>query len=270
MRILLAEDGYDNQRLIQAILCRAGAKVEAVENGSLAVAKAESGAFDLILMDMNMPEMDGYAATRTLRARGYVQPILALTANAMAGDSDECLAAGCNAHMVKPIDRTLLIRTISAFVGRTANPSQALPAAEQQTATGEGKPIVSQYAGDPEVAEILGDFVARLVDQVEAMRKTHAGGRHEELQRLAHKLKGAGGSYGYPMLTEVCKALEIAAKAATAWPRPPRFRAWRRWSSPYDKDMPQFPANTRIPSLCLRDIEHLRILEKHRDEDPDH
>ncbi len=105
IRVLLAEDGFDNRQLIEAILRKAGATVETVENGRLALEKAESQTFDVVLMDMNMPEMDGYEAATTLRQRGYGKPILALTAYAMSGDSDRCLAAGCNEHLAKPIDR---------------------------------------------------------------------------------------------------------------------------------------------------------------------
>jgi PAS domain S-box-containing protein len=214
IRILLAEDGYDNQRLIEAILRKAGALVETVENGRLALARAESEPFDLILMDMNMPEMDGYQATRTLRDHGYAKPVVALTANAMSDDCRQCLAAGCNEYLAKPIDRAQLIRTIAAQVCRQAAVDRPTPGpAENSPPRGEG-PIVSQFADDPEIAEILGGFVERLADQVEAMRTECESGRHEDLRRLAHKLKGAGGSYGYPGLTKHCGALEEAAKSS--------------------------------------------------------
>jgi CheY-like chemotaxis protein len=80
-------------------------------------------------MDMNMPEMDGYTATALLREHGLRQPILALTANAMAGDTERCLAVGCNEHLTKPIDRIQLIRTIAEFVGpKKEPPSKSNPA----------------------------------------------------------------------------------------------------------------------------------------------
>ena len=115
VKILLAEDSIDNQELLRTVLGNVGAEVEVVENGRLAVERAETGAFDVVLMDMNMPEMDGYEATRRLRDRGYARPILALTANAMSGDCEHCLAAGCNAHLAKPIDRKQLIETVAQY-----------------------------------------------------------------------------------------------------------------------------------------------------------
>jgi PAS domain S-box-containing protein len=217
IHVLLAEDGFDNRELISTVLRAAGAEVRTAENGQEAVDKALAESFDVVLMDMNMPVMDGYEATRVLRDRGFAAPILALTANAMSTDGKQCLAAGCNMHLTKPIDRRALIGSVAACTGRGAEEeeetSTAPPSAARDSSPCGAGPLVSLYADDPDVSAILDQFVAGLAPQVADMRLALDEQRWEDLQRFAHRLKGAGGCYGYPALTDACKTLEDAAKA---------------------------------------------------------
>ncbi len=120
-RILLVEDGPDNQRLISFILKKAGAQVDLAQNGRIGYEKAIQAfnagqPYDLIFMDMQMPELDGYGATQLLRRSGYTRPIIALTAHALPGDRDKCLDAGCDEYLTKPVNKPRLIEMASQFI----------------------------------------------------------------------------------------------------------------------------------------------------------
>lgn len=122
-RVLLVEDGLDNQRLIAFHLRKAGLKVEVADNGRIAIEKldqirAEGGVIDLLVSDMQMPEMDGYTLASTLRSRGDRVPIIALTAHAMAEDRDRCIDAGCDDYATKPIDKQVLYDAVARWLGR--------------------------------------------------------------------------------------------------------------------------------------------------------
>ncbi len=217
LSVLLAEDSPVNQLLVCTILRKFGANVDTAENGRVAVEMALTGRYNVILMDMQMPEMDGYQATGDLRRKGYEGPIIALTANSMIGDSDRCIQAGCSHYLSKPVDRTRLIEVLrqcrpTADRALTSPPSDAstigLPISVD---SGTGAP--SAVGDVPELAELVSGFVSGLQQKTADMASSLAHGDFGTLRRLAHQLKGAGGSYGYSSLSDVASRLESAAKA---------------------------------------------------------
>ena len=119
-RILLVDDSSDNRSLISRILQIEGASIETANDGAEGLTLALQGQHDLVLMDLQMPRMDGFSATEHLRACGFRQPILALTANAVREEKERCLAVGCNDHMSKPVHRHDLVHKISSLLDKTS------------------------------------------------------------------------------------------------------------------------------------------------------
>jgi signal transduction histidine kinase/DNA-binding NarL/FixJ family response regulator len=201
-RILVAEDGEDNRELVTAHLRRAGAEVVIAGTGRLAVEAAKAQKFDLVLMDMQMPELDGYGATRALRAAGITIPIIALTANAMAEDRLKCLQAGCTEYLAKPIARGQLLRTLSRFLPSSSEPHPlTIPAPASEPASVSAQPLRSTMGDESAVQTLLTRFISRLPERVKALRTCLEEEDLEKLRQTVHQLKGAAGGYGYPQLT---------------------------------------------------------------------
>jgi signal transduction histidine kinase/HPt (histidine-containing phosphotransfer) domain-containing protein len=233
-RILLAEDSPDNQLLISTFLRKSGGEVEIAENGEVAVRMAQQAVqdgrpFGVVLMDMQMPILDGYAATRTLRAGGYRGAIIALTANAMRGDEQQCFDAGCNDYATKPIVRRRLLAQIARQLDLKAEPETSRPTdfpaapaprdTSQRDLSPVGPPILDsslalERCGDD--AELVKDLCGILLEAAPAwfaeMDLAAPRRDYATLRRLAHTLKSAADNVGGVSLSLSAERLEGLAR----------------------------------------------------------
>jgi CheY-like chemotaxis protein len=202
-RVLFADDALDNRRLVEHLIRQTGADVVLVENGHEAIEAATNTTFDLILMDVQMPIVDGLSATRSIRRAGITTPIVAVSAGAMISDVEKALDAGCSLHLGKPFERTALYEVLSRFV----RPSPGLQS--------DGSiPIVSTLsADDPEMRVLLTEFINGLPGRYSELAAAWRNDDRQKVAALSHKLKGSAGMYGYPLLASEARKLEQAAKA---------------------------------------------------------
>jgi PAS domain S-box-containing protein len=210
--ILLVEDGVTNRKLISLMLRRAGIEVTTAANGQIGLDLVGTHNFDLVLMDMQMPVMDGYLAATEMRRRGISIPIIALTAHSMKGDEERCRAAGCSGYVTKPIDSDRLLNVVGEVLLAAQDARQG-----SASSSAGPLPLVSTLPmDDPEFQEIVEDLVLRLNDQVAGMRRAAAEEDYSALAQLAHWLKGSAGTAGFGMLTSPAMTLEQAAKERNA------------------------------------------------------
>jgi CheY-like chemotaxis protein len=198
-KILVAEDSADNRFLIEAILRNQPYALDFVADGESALKKFTLQHYDLVLMDVQMPILDGYEATRRMRVWEQSQgatrtPILALTANALKGDIAQTLAAGCDAHLSKPIHKDVLIAEITKWL------------------------LVSPItvAVDTELKALIPDFIKRRQADVRSLREDLSKEDFSALWTTGHILKGVGGSYGFTDITSIGIAIEKAASERDA------------------------------------------------------
>ena len=219
-RVLVVDDGDENRELVTVVLEEIGLKVEGAENGQVAVEKALREDFAVIFMDVQMPVMDGFTATRQLRLRGVTVPIIALTAHAMKGFEEEIMAVGFSGYLTKPIDIDAMIHRLAELLRahslESAGAETPIPSAapdRDEPALVEA-PVVSRLAANnPRFRPIVEKFARRLADQLDAMSKAWEERNYEELANLGHWLKGAGGTVGFDVFTGPAYALEQLAKA---------------------------------------------------------
>ena len=199
-RVLLAEDNPENQKLLSLILEKMGAEVTVAENGQEAVDKAVNTHFDLVYMDMQMPLVSGIEATEILRSQDYRAPIIALTANATSEDRDQCLQAGCDDFLTKPINRDMLYEVTSRYLS------------EADSVTHEAAIFSQLHDDDPEIQALLLRFVHSLPETISECENIYQHQAWVELQQHMHDLKGTAGNFGYPLLSRLAEKIETALK----------------------------------------------------------
>ena len=219
-RVLLAEDNPINRRLVTALLEKRGHPVVTVDNGRSAVEAVAAERFDVVLMDLQMPELDGLEATMAIRnselGTGRHLPIVALTAHAMKGDRERCLAAGMDAYLSKPIRTTELIALIDQFTGAADQPQAASTVADTAHASEppfDPDDVLARVGGDRELLrELLSIFRQESPRLLGLIGHSLRVGDAKGVEQAAHTLRGSVGSFGATTAAQLALALEIAGR----------------------------------------------------------
>ncbi|MFP4501716.1 MAG: PAS domain S-box protein [Candidatus Hydrogenedentota bacterium] len=217
VRILLAEDNRVNQKVAMRILEKNGYQVELAVDGRLAVDAYGTSRFDLVLMDVQMPEMDGFEATAAIRRieeeTGAHVPVIAMTAHALTGDRDRCLQAGMDDYVAKPIKPEQLIETIErALRGATADSSNSVDNGDDSERIFDRDVLIGKLDGDAALCdELIGIFMADVPERLDSLRAALDDNDMETLRHQAHAIKAAAGNVGAVSLSEIAAAIEREA-----------------------------------------------------------
>jgi signal transduction histidine kinase/DNA-binding response OmpR family regulator len=219
-RILVVEDNEINQMVAQGVLEILGYDSDVAGDGLEAVAMAASGDYDAIVMDVQMPRMDGYEATRSIRSkeRSNVRvPIIAMTAGAVEGEDERCLAAGMDAYLTKPLEPTRLEETLRSHI-QEKDRAYDVPVAGEMRFDPSRLEALRVMGGDasPLVARIVGSFVDGVDASLSSIRGVAASGDAPQLARLAHRLRGSAANLGAIHVSQLCLELETRGRAGDA------------------------------------------------------
>ncbi len=200
LHILLVEDNEDNRTLIGFYLNKTEHQIDIAENGEVAVEKFKADRYDLVLMDIQMPVLDGYSATAQIRAYEHQHhrertPILALTAYALKEERKKCLKVGCDAHLTKPIKKDKLLAVINEY-------SLIKPAANTE----------QELNIDPDLLPLIPNYLKNRENDITAMQQALSEDDFELILRLGHSMKGSGGGYGLDKISAIGQQLEHLAK----------------------------------------------------------
>jgi two-component system sensor histidine kinase/response regulator len=221
LRVLVAEDNPVNQKVIVGLLAKGNHVVTVAGDGRQAVAAFDAQSFDVVLMDVQMPEMDGFEATAAIRQRdtasGRHTPIVAMTAHAMKGDRERCLAAGMDEYVSKPVQRSELHRVLAWAAGvatppaptPTVSPADSTPPPRGQLPPLDRATAVERLGGDEELfAEVADVFRGDAPKLLDVLNRAVATGDAATVRRAAHGLKGAAGYVGGGPTAAAAEAME--------------------------------------------------------------
>jgi PAS domain S-box-containing protein len=219
VRLLIVEDNVINTMVLQGVLGKLGfSRIDKARDGIEAIESVENKQYDLILMDCQMPRMDGYDSTRRLREMGVETPIVAMTAHALSGDREKCLVAGMNDYLTKPV----VIDALAACLEKWLRPEDALPDESVERGANENlgsgrdflhADFMKLMMGDAELAAtLLKMFAESTPEGIERLRSAIASGERAEIKAAAHYIKGAAANMCAAELRDVAYDIEMAAQ----------------------------------------------------------